>query len=91
MDENSSGDWFGALLSTGQVVAQAYGDITAAKSNAKAQEAIARAQIAADQRAFQQNLLLRQTPNASGITSPNMILIIMIGVAALFIINQANK
>lgn len=91
MDENSSGDWFGALLQTGQVAAQAYGNIVGAKANAEAQRYIAQSQIAADQRAFQQNLLLRNTPNASGITSPNMILIIMIGVAALFIINQANK
>lgn len=77
-------DWFGQLVNGAGIV-------LSAESNAKAQAAIAQQQIAANDRAFQQSLISRTTQNANGITSPNMILIIMIGLAALFVINQANK
>ncbi len=84
-------DWFEQLLNSGAIVAGTYGNIETAKANAKAQAAIAQAQMASADKYFAQSIISKTTANASGITSPNMILIIMIGVAALFVINQANK
>lgn len=84
-------DWFETLLNTGNIALQTAGQVGIAQANADAYAKRTAAEIEASQRAFTQNLILKQTGNQNAITSPNMILIVMIGVAALFVINQANK
>jgi hypothetical protein len=80
-------DWFTNLLNNGVMAVR---DVGVSNANAGAQASIAQAQIAAANTNFQQNLLLRQTTGL-GAFNNNVPLMLMLGVAAFFIINQANK
>lgn len=81
-------DWFGALLHTGEVAIQTAGNVGVAQAQAQGQAAAAYGSLANQNAAFAQSFALK---TSTGFGSPNMVLIIMVGVAALFIINQANK
>lgn len=84
-------DWFDAILNTGNVALGTLGNIGVAQAQAQGAAQQAAAAQAAQQQAFNNNLLMRQTTGLGGALNTNMVLVIMVGVAALFIINQANK
>ena len=88
-------DWFDALNATGQVALQTYGQVQTAKANAAAAPALAAAAYANQTATLNNALAWRQFGGSSGgwsqFMSSNGLLLVMVGVVALFIINQANK
>lgn len=98
MDSIFGSDWFDTLNATGQVALNTIGQIGSAQAQAQAAAAQAATAQALQQQAFQQNLLLSQSRALNGpfsgfssFMSSNGLLLVMLGVVALFVINQANK
>lgn len=83
-------DWFGpgGLVSNGITTA---GQIYSAIPNAQAQVAIAAQRQAAANQTFLQGQQVQALTAGTSPFSGNLLVFVMIGVIALFVINQANK
>ncbi len=94
MDSVLGGDWFDTLASTGQVYLQTQADVKKAQAQYAAAPALAAAAYANQTAALNNALAWSNFSRPSGLasfTSGNGLLLIMLGLVAFFIINQANK
>lgn len=83
--------WVNDLFQTGQIAIKQAGAVGVAQAQADGSASQYAASLSNEQNNFAQNLVLKQTTGIGSLSSSNMVLLVMVGVAALFIINQANK
>jgi hypothetical protein len=94
-DAGGGSDWFAILNKTGQVALQTAGQVFTANAQAQIQQQAKADQDFARERSFQQGLTLAslgigQNP-LNGPNGKTLIIVLGIGLVALFVVNQANK